>query len=201
MSLHSAETILDERMTFLLYIRISDFQSHLDRHMTKTMSKDSDQPGHLHPVWSVLAVRIKKPWILSYPLSTQQRFWSDWVDAQLIWVFAGCTGNFVGLVTVWLLFSFNAHKIWFLRFQRHVQLFRIKWVEVMIMKKQHQWRAKHNAKKIKCCDRHYFWVQHYWFSCAASSVALKWARFRAFYKWLLTKYGDLFCQRTISVFC
>ena len=96
--------------------------------------------------------------------------------------------------TVWLPFSFNAHKISFLRFQRHVQPFRINREEVMVMRKQLQWRGNHNAKKIKHCDRHHFWVQHYWFSRAARSVALKWAQFRTFYKWLLTKYGDLFSQ-------
>ena len=25
---------------------------------------------------------MKKPWVLSYPLSTQRRLWSDWADAQ-----------------------------------------------------------------------------------------------------------------------
>ena len=25
---------------------------------------------------------MKKPWVLSHPLSTQQRLWSDWMDAQ-----------------------------------------------------------------------------------------------------------------------
>ena len=43
----------------------------------------------------VFAVRMKKPWILSYPLSAQRILWSDLADAQapprLIWVFAGCT--------------------------------------------------------------------------------------------------------------
>ena len=34
------------------------------------------------PVWSVFAVCMKKYWVLSYPLSTQHRHWSDWVDAQ-----------------------------------------------------------------------------------------------------------------------
>ena len=140
----------------------------------------------------------REPWILSYPLSAQQRLWSGWVDAQLIWVFAGCTSNFVGLVTVWLLFSFNTHKISFLRFQRHVQLFRMNREEVMIMKKQWQWRGEHNAKKIKRCDRHYFWVQQLLiFAC---SWHWNEHNFRAVYKWLLTKCGDLFCQRTISVF-
>ena len=40
--------------------------------------------------WSVFAVCMKKAWVLSYPLSPQQRLWSDWVDAQadlsLSWV-------------------------------------------------------------------------------------------------------------------
>ena len=34
------------------------------------------------PVWSVFAVRMKKAWVLSYPLRTQRRLWSDWADAQ-----------------------------------------------------------------------------------------------------------------------
>ena len=34
------------------------------------------------PVWSVFAVCMKKALVLSYPLTAQQRLWSDWVDAQ-----------------------------------------------------------------------------------------------------------------------
>ena len=30
----------------------------------------------------VFAVRTKEVWVLSYPLSTQRRLWSDWSDAQ-----------------------------------------------------------------------------------------------------------------------
>ena len=83
--------------------------------------------------------------------------WSDSsLDAQVI-------------LLVWLLFSFNAHKLSFLRYVEHFRINR----EVMIMKKQWQWRGKHNAKKIKRCDRHYFWFQHYCFSCSARGVALK----------------------------
>ena len=41
---------------------------------------DSDQPGHPPSLIRVFAVCMKKPWILSYPLSTQWRLWSDWVD-------------------------------------------------------------------------------------------------------------------------
>ena len=38
----------------------------------------------IHPpsLISVFAVRMKLPWVLSYPLSAQRRLWSDWVDAQ-----------------------------------------------------------------------------------------------------------------------
>ena len=45
-------------------------------------SEDSDQPGHLPSLIRVFAVRLKKTRILSYPLSAQQRLWSDWADAQ-----------------------------------------------------------------------------------------------------------------------
>ena len=37
----------------------------------------------------VFAVRMKKAWVLSYPLSAQWRLWSDWANAQadlsLLW--------------------------------------------------------------------------------------------------------------------
>ena len=45
-------------------------------------SEDSDQPGHLPSLIRVFVVRMKKAWLLSYPLSTQRRLWSDWADAQ-----------------------------------------------------------------------------------------------------------------------
>ena len=48
-------------------------------------SEDSDQPGHPPSLIRVFAVRMKKAWVLSYPLSAQRRLWSE------IWVFAGRT--------------------------------------------------------------------------------------------------------------
>ena len=45
-------------------------------------SQDSDQPGHPPSLIRVFAVRMKKPWVLSYLLSAQRRLWSDWADAQ-----------------------------------------------------------------------------------------------------------------------
>ena len=45
--------------------------------------KDSDfQTGHPPSLIKVFAVRMKKAWVLSYPMSAQRRLWSDWVDAQ-----------------------------------------------------------------------------------------------------------------------
>ena len=45
-------------------------------------SEDSDQPGHPPSLIRVFAVRMKKAWVLCYPLSAQRRLWSDWADAQ-----------------------------------------------------------------------------------------------------------------------
>ena len=50
--------------------------------ITFAPSEDSDQPGHSPSLIRVFSVRMKKPWVLSYPLSTQWRLWSDWADAQ-----------------------------------------------------------------------------------------------------------------------
>ena len=64
----------------------------------------------IHPVWSVFTVRMKKVWVLSYPLSAQQRLWSDWADAQadlsLCWVHS----HFVGFVMRWLKCGFY-HRV------------------------------------------------------------------------------------------
>ena len=45
-------------------------------------SEDSDQPGHPPSMIRVFAARMKKAWVLSYPLSAQRRLWSDWADTQ-----------------------------------------------------------------------------------------------------------------------
>ena len=45
-------------------------------------SEDSDQPGNLPSLIRIVAVHMKKAWVLSYPLSAQRRLWSDWADAQ-----------------------------------------------------------------------------------------------------------------------
>ena len=55
----------------------------------------------LTSAWAVrpvrfLAVRMQKPWVLSYPLSAQRRLWSAWASSWS--VFGGRTDHFVGFV-------------------------------------------------------------------------------------------------------
>ena len=52
-------------------------------------SEDSDQSGHPPSLIIVFAVRMKKVWVLSYPLSAQRRLRSDWAYAH---------SHFVGFV-------------------------------------------------------------------------------------------------------
>ena len=60
------------------------------------------QPGHPPSLIRVFAVRMKKHWVLSYPLSTQRRLWSDWADAQADLNFGWAHIHFVGFVMSWL---------------------------------------------------------------------------------------------------
>ena len=48
-------------------------------------SEDSDQPGHSPSLIRVFAVRMKKPWVLTYPLCTQRRLWSAQAHLSLRW--------------------------------------------------------------------------------------------------------------------
>ena len=47
--------------------------------------EDSDQPGYPPSLIRFFAVRMKKAWVLSYPLGAQRRLrsaWADWADAK-----------------------------------------------------------------------------------------------------------------------
>ena len=61
-------------------------------------SEDSDQPGHPPRLIRVFAVRMKKAWVLSYPLSPQRRLWSDWTNAQADLSLRWSHNHFVGFV-------------------------------------------------------------------------------------------------------
>ena len=54
----------------------------------------------MHPpsLIRVFAVRMKKAWVLSYPLSAQRKLWSDWADAQADLSLHWAHSHFVGFV-------------------------------------------------------------------------------------------------------
>ena len=66
--------------------------------LTSVPSEDSEQSGHPPSLIRVFAVRMKKAWVLSYPLSTQRRHWLDWADAQADLSLRWAHSHFVGFV-------------------------------------------------------------------------------------------------------
>ena len=56
------------------------------------------------PVWSVFAVRIKKPWSLASHWGHSQDSDQTGQMPRLIWVFAGCTAYSIVFVILWLIF-------------------------------------------------------------------------------------------------
>ena len=77
---------------------------YMSRNMTKPTilpvrpAKTQGQPGHPSSLIWVFAVRMKKAWALSYPLSAQRRLWSDWADAQADLSLRWMHSHFVGFV-------------------------------------------------------------------------------------------------------
>ena len=59
-------------------------------------SEDTDQPGHPPSLNRVFAVRMKKAWVLSYPLSARRRLWSDLADTQADLSLRWAHSHFVG---------------------------------------------------------------------------------------------------------
>ena len=66
-------------------------------------SEDLGQPGHLPSLIKVFDVHMKKPWVLSYPLSAQWRLWSDWADAQADLSLRWMHSHFLGFVMMRLI--------------------------------------------------------------------------------------------------
>ena len=104
-------------ITFIRWTRLCKIEAsvHLHIHLIKieprhdktnkmacVPSEDSDQTGHPPSLIRVFAFRMKKAWILSYPLSTQRKFWSDWADAQADLSLRWAHTHFVGFV-MWLI--------------------------------------------------------------------------------------------------
>ena len=66
--------------------------------MIYATSEDSDQPGHPPSLIRVLAVRLKKAWVLSYSLSASEDSDQTGRMPRLIWVFTKRSCHFVGFV-------------------------------------------------------------------------------------------------------
>ena len=75
-------------------------------------SEDSDQPGHLPSLIRIFAVRMKKAWVLSYPLRAQRRLWSDWADAQADLSLHWANTHFVGFVMRRLRYLYLSQHKW-----------------------------------------------------------------------------------------
>ena len=77
--------------------------------MTCAPSKDSDQPGHPPSLIRVFTVRMKKAWVVSYPLSAQRGLiklgscpgWSEsLLGAQVILLVLLCTGSITNAILI-----------------------------------------------------------------------------------------------------
>ena len=88
--------------------------------MACASSEDSDQPGHLPSLIRVFAVHMKKAWVLSYPLSTQWRLWSDWADAQA--VYPVWSESSLGAHAILLVLSYVAQMFFVFSLQVAIQL-------------------------------------------------------------------------------
>ena len=73
-------------------------------------SENSDQPGHLPSLIRVFTVRMKKAWLLSYPLNAQQRLWSDRTDIQADLSLHWAHSHFVGFVIQFTLTWIDINK-------------------------------------------------------------------------------------------
>ena len=93
-------------------------------------SEDSDQPGHLPSLVRVFAVRMKKPWVLSYPLSEQRRLirlggcpgWSEpSLGAHLLCWLWYVVAHII-IIFAWFIARHQSHTIYILRLREKVKV-------------------------------------------------------------------------------
>ena len=86
----------------------------------------SDQPGHSPSLIRVFAVRMKKAWVLSYPLSAQRRLWSDWESSLCAqWVAKDTAKTLIRLggCPVWSESLLGAHSFcWFCHVEAQITM-------------------------------------------------------------------------------
>ena len=91
-SAHSLQIITNTNIQQIIHLYIIHTQQN-EQHRDKTnkvtvrSAKTQINLG-IRPVWSVFALRMKKVWVLGYPLSAQRRSDQTGWMPRLIWVFA-----------------------------------------------------------------------------------------------------------------
>ena len=107
---------------------------------------DSDQPGHSPSLIRVFADRMKKAWVLCYPLSAQRRFWSDWADdLSLRWAH----NHFAGFVMSRLINLGRRVKVLFLVRIMHVFAAYL-WVLMAVCPRHDKWAASWQNQHNDC---------------------------------------------------
>ena len=150
------------------------------------MSRDMTKPTkwlcaqrRLRSAWSsaqsdrVFAVRMKKPWVLSYPLSTQRRLWSDWVDAQADLSLRRAHTHFVGFVMSRLIYSFLSNH--YAQIVTGVSNLNPRCQPVI---RNIMWCPCISDTIYKNWQLHFFFKLNYWSDCNTFMSALKFHQFR-----------------------
>ena len=84
---------------------------YLSRDMTK-QTKWLCVQRRLKSAWACAqSVRVKKAWVLSYPLSAQRKLWSDWADAKADLSLRWAHTHFVGFVMSRLIYLDHNRRI------------------------------------------------------------------------------------------
>ena len=94
------QIVISVKLVLSASFKLSIFEPPRDKtnEVARTPSENSDQPGHPPSLIRVFADRMRKAWVLSYPLSAQRSLWSDWADAQADLSLRWAHSNFVGFV-------------------------------------------------------------------------------------------------------
>ena len=103
--MHSWSTIITSNAVKITVTITGKYVNTMSRLMTKPTKRhvrpgeDSEQPGRPPSLIRFFAVRVRKAWVLSYPLSAQRRHWSDRADARADLSLRWAHSHFVGFVT------------------------------------------------------------------------------------------------------
>ena len=116
-------------------------------------SEDSDQPGDPPSLIRVFAGRMKKAWVLTYPLSAQRRLWSDWADAQAHLSLHWAHTHFVGFVMSRLIFHAHLHIFNIVASKVHVfnclLTFLQRWINNWAASWQNQQNGMHVQQRLR----------------------------------------------------